>query len=116
MNCDLDGRTALVTGGGKGIGRAVSSALARMGARVVVNYRSDSAAAEDTAHEVSGTAVPGPDVPSVFCHTAVTWKRPLLRHIVLASVMHVVAPPAATTTVCDVDWLPAAFVVVSVTV
>jgi 3-oxoacyl-[acyl-carrier protein] reductase len=57
MNCDLDGRTALVTGGGKGIGRAVSSALARMGARVVVNYRSDSAAAEDTAHEVSGTAV-----------------------------------------------------------
>ena len=57
MTCDLEGRTALVTGGGKGIGRAVSRALARMGARVVVNYRSDAAAAEDTAHEVGGQAV-----------------------------------------------------------
>jgi 3-oxoacyl-[acyl-carrier protein] reductase len=46
---DLDGKTALVTGGGKGIGRAISEALAGMGARVVVNYRSDSVAAEETA-------------------------------------------------------------------
>jgi 3-oxoacyl-[acyl-carrier protein] reductase len=53
----LEGRVALVTGGGKGIGRAVSCALARMGARVVVVYRSDSAAAEETAHELSGQAV-----------------------------------------------------------
>ncbi|MFI4951333.1 MAG: SDR family NAD(P)-dependent oxidoreductase, partial [Caulobacterales bacterium] len=46
---DLDGKTALVTGGGKGIGRAISQALAGMGARLVVNYRSDQAAAEETA-------------------------------------------------------------------
>jgi 3-oxoacyl-[acyl-carrier protein] reductase len=57
MSCELHGRVALVTGGGKGIGRAVSIALAGMGARVVVNYRSDSAAAEQTAHELGGEAV-----------------------------------------------------------
>jgi len=54
---DLEGRTALVTGGGKGIGRAVSKALSSMGARVIVNYRSDLAAAEETAREVGGVAV-----------------------------------------------------------
>jgi 3-oxoacyl-[acyl-carrier protein] reductase len=57
MTLGLEGRTALVTGGGKGIGRAISCALAAMGARVVVNYRSDAAAAEETAHQLGGEAV-----------------------------------------------------------
>jgi 3-oxoacyl-[acyl-carrier protein] reductase len=57
MSCELEGRVALVTGGGKGIGRAVSRALAGMGARVVVNYRADAEAAEETAREVGGQAV-----------------------------------------------------------
>jgi 3-oxoacyl-[acyl-carrier protein] reductase len=54
---ELEGKTALVTGGGKGIGRAVCLALAEMGARVFVNYRSDADAARKTAAEVSGEAV-----------------------------------------------------------
>jgi 3-oxoacyl-[acyl-carrier protein] reductase len=54
---DLDGKTALVTGGGKGIGAAVSKSLAQMGAKVWVNYRSDKASAERTAHEIGAEAV-----------------------------------------------------------
>jgi len=53
----LQDRVALVTGGGRGIGKAVSIALAEMGARVIVNYRSDAASAEETAQLTGGVAV-----------------------------------------------------------
>lgn len=62
LDLDLSGRTALVTGGGKGIGRAVSTALAAMGARVIVNYRSDRASAEATAGALPGATAVGCDV------------------------------------------------------
>ena len=59
---DLDGKTALVTGGGKGIGRAISQALAGMGARVIVNYRSDKTAAEETAASLPSATAHQADV------------------------------------------------------
>ena len=62
MSRDLEGKTALVTGGGKGIGRAISQALAGMGAKVVVNYRSDKAAAEETAASLPGATAHQADV------------------------------------------------------
>jgi 3-oxoacyl-[acyl-carrier protein] reductase len=50
----LAGKTAVVTGGSRGIGRAIVRRLARDGARVVFSYRQDKAAADALAHEVGG--------------------------------------------------------------
>ena len=44
----LSGKVAIVTGGGRDIGRSISQRLAADGAHVVINYHSDSAAADET--------------------------------------------------------------------
>lgn len=52
MRVDLSGRVAVVTGGGTGIGRAISLALGRCGAAVVVNYSRSENEARQTAAEI----------------------------------------------------------------
>jgi len=47
-----EGRVAIVTGGGRGIGRAIAVRIAREGANVAISYRSNDAAAEETAKAV----------------------------------------------------------------
>lgn len=49
---DLNGKKALVTGGSRGIGRGIVLALAKQGADVVVNYRSNQEEAEKVVAEV----------------------------------------------------------------
>lgn len=60
----FDGKTALVTGGARGIGRAICLRLAEEGARVAVNFERNAGAAEETLRMMrdrgaTGIAVPG---------------------------------------------------------
>lgn len=52
MQTDLSGKVALVTGGGRDIGRAVVLALAARGASVVINYNASAARAEALVGEI----------------------------------------------------------------
>jgi 3-oxoacyl-[acyl-carrier protein] reductase len=54
---ELEGRAAIVTGAGTGVGRATALALARAGCAVLVNYSRSVEAAEKTASEVEALGV-----------------------------------------------------------
>jgi Dehydrogenases with different specificities (related to short-chain alcohol dehydrogenases) len=51
----IEGKTALVTGASRGIGRAIALELAREGAKVAINYSSSDAKAKEVAEEIQKT-------------------------------------------------------------
>ena len=55
--CSLEGKTALVTGASRGIGRGIAEELAAAGATVVLGYRTGEAEAEELAAAIGGRAV-----------------------------------------------------------
>ena len=81
----LQGRVALVTGAGRGIGRAIALELAHRGAAVAVNYRASKAEAESLAEEIQAAGaecmvVQGDVASSEQAHHVVQavldkWKR-----------------------------------------
>jgi NAD(P)-dependent dehydrogenase (short-subunit alcohol dehydrogenase family) len=78
----LSGRVALVTGGGKGIGRGIARLFAREGATVVV-ADIDAEAGQTTAEELAGLGTPGE-----FVHTDVTDKESVLAAVARATEGH----------------------------
>ena len=67
----LEGQVALVTGGGRGIGAAISQRLAQAGATVIVNYRADPKEAQAIADEVLKRSVAGVETTAAE-HTLAT--------------------------------------------
>ncbi len=53
----LKGKTAVVTGASRGIGKAIALKLAKLGANVVLNYRSDSKSVENVVAEIEALGV-----------------------------------------------------------
>lgn len=54
---ELDGQIAIVTGGSRGIGRAIALELGRAGATVIVNYRSNAEAAAEVVEALGGRGI-----------------------------------------------------------
>jgi 3-oxoacyl-[acyl-carrier protein] reductase len=50
----FSGKNVLVTGGSRGIGRAISIAFGALGAKVIVNYSGNKQAAQETVDEIQG--------------------------------------------------------------
>jgi acetoacetyl-CoA reductase/3-oxoacyl-[acyl-carrier protein] reductase len=76
----LEGRTAIVTGASRGIGRAIALRLAAEGARVAVNYRSSEARAKQVVEEIAAAGGEALLIQANVCD--VSESRGLVRRVV----------------------------------
>jgi len=81
---DIGEQVAVVTGGGRGLGRSIVSAFLRQDARVVINYHRSRAAAEGLAAEFPGRAIAVPadvrdrdQVDALFARAHRAFGRPV---------------------------------------
>ncbi|GJM84701.1 hypothetical protein PR202_ga00394 [Eleusine coracana subsp. coracana] len=105
----LEGRVAIVTGGSRGIGREVCSHLAALGARVVVNYASNSAKADELVAELGSRGlravavkadVSDPDaVRALFDHAEEAFGSPPHMVVACAGILDPKYPNLADTAV-----------------
>ena len=65
---ELLGKTAVVTGGGRGIGKAIAMELASKGANIVINYRSNEASVQETIKEIEAL---GSNAIAVKCDVSI---------------------------------------------
>jgi 3-oxoacyl-[acyl-carrier protein] reductase len=108
----LEGKAAIVTGGGTGVGRATALELARAGCGVLVNYSRSQSQAEETAADLRGLGV------RAVAHRADVADDAACRQMVAAAVQHfgrldILINNAGTTSfiahadldkVTDTDW------------
>lgn len=98
----MQGKRVLVTGGHKRIGRAVAEHLARQGARVVTQYRSEADLARQVAHELGGIAIQAELTDTAQVHALVQQAAAHLQGLDL------VVAAAASFEKTDLDaWNPA---------
>ena len=102
---DLSGRTVLVTGGSRGIGRAACLGFAHAGADVVVHYRSSAADAESVAAEVRALGRRAETVQA-----DVTQAEEVRRMLAAQEQLHVlfnnagVYPPGTLDSLTEEEW------------
>ncbi|MBB2903208.1 3-oxoacyl-[acyl-carrier protein] reductase [Kineococcus radiotolerans] len=112
---DLSGQTALVTGSARGIGRAIAVRYAALGAQVVVNYHSDTAAAHATVAQieaaggravaVQGDVAVSADLDRLFATTLEHYGR--LDVVVANAGREVISQPVIDVADADFDALVA---------